>query len=251
MKLQGKTALITGAGSGMGRAMAALFAAEGAAVAVVDVVEDRVREVVESIQNQGAQVIGITADVSKQEEIDRMVETATGRFGRLDILCNNAGVMDGFHPVGEVSDELWDRVMGINLEGPFRTCRLVVPMMVKQGGGVIVNTASVGGLFGGRAGTAYTVSKHGLIGLTKSIAWYYHDQGIRCNAICPGGIETAIGAGPNPSEIGFSYVQRGLATSPPPGSPEDVAHLALFLVSDDSKYINGATVVIDGGWTTY
>ena len=169
--LDGKVAVITGAGSGVGRAMANLFAENGASVLIVDVIQERVDEVAkEAKAKAGAKVEGMTIDLSLKENPDRMVDHAEEAFGRVDVLCNNAGIMDGVRPVADTPDDVWEKVLNINLNAPFRSSRRVIPLMLKNGGGAIVNTASVAGLVGGVAGAAYTVSKHGLIGLTRSIA---------------------------------------------------------------------------------
>lgn len=250
MRFSDKSVLITGAGSGMGRSMALLFAAEGAKVVAADVVGPRAEETAAQVRQAGGEALAVTADVSSSDSVDQMVEAALRAYGKIDVLCNNAGIMDRMMPVAEVTDELWQRVLAVNLTGPFLACRRVIPLMLERGGGVILNIASVGGLQGGRAGAAYTTSKHGLIGLTKNIAWMYGDKGIRCSAICPGAIETAIGLGGEPSQLGLERAQRGMATLPRPGKPEEVARAALFLASDDASYINGAVLVVDGGWTS-
>ncbi len=265
MRLAGRTAIITGAGSGMGRAMAELFVAEGANVVASDVVKERVEAVVQAItaagggptggpaggKATGGQVAGVVADVSKVADVNRMVDEALSRFGTVDVLVNNAGIMDRMLPVDEVDDEVWERVLGVNLTGPFLTCRRVLPHMVERGKGVIINVASIGGLEGGRAGAAYTTSKHGLVGLTKNIAWAYLEKGIRAVAICPGAVETAIGVGGVPSQAGMARAQKGMVTMPRVGKPEEIARVALFLASDEASYVNGATVTVDGGWTSY
>lgn len=251
MRLEGKTAIITGSGSGMGRAMAELFAAEGANVVAADVVEDRVRTVVQGIEQAGGRATGLVADVSKAADVNRMVDEAIRRFGAVDILVNNAGIMDRMMPADEVEDEVWERVMAVNLTGPFLACRRVLPHMVERGKGVIINVASIGGLEGGRAGAAYTASKHGVVGLTKNIAWTYLEKGIRAVAICPGAVETAIGVGGVPSQAGLARAQKGMVTMPRPGKPEEIARVALFLASDEASYTNGAVVTVDGGWTSY
>jgi len=250
-RLSEKVVVITGAGSGIGRAMATLFAQEGAKVVVADIVEERVAEVVEEIKQAGGAATGTIVNVAAENDVGGMIDKAVEVYGRLDILCNNAGVMDRMAPAHEVSDELWARVLGINLTGPFMAARKAIPIMREQGSGVILNTSSLSGLFGGRAGAAYTASKHGLIGLTKSIAFMYAAEGIRCNAICPGGVETAIGVGGQPSAFGYGRMQLGFGTNPRLGQPEEIARVALTLVSDESSFVNGAVVVIDGGWSAY
>src|SRR6185437_7495652 len=190
--LNGKAAIISGAGSGMGKAMALLFATEGAKILVSDIKQERVDSTVNEIKANNGIAIGCVANVWIESDIKLMVDTCIKEFGSLDILVNNAGVMDNFAPVGDTTNELLNHVMGINFYGPFYACRLGVQQMIKQGKGVIVNTASVGGLMGCRAGAAYTASKHALVGLTKNIGFMYGSKGIRCNAIAPGAVNTNI-----------------------------------------------------------
>lgn len=252
MKLKDKVALVTGAASGIGKAIAVQFAKEGAAVVASDVVSDELDEVVGEIHATGGKAIGLRVDVGLEADIAAMVKAALERFGRIDILCNNAGVLDGFTPVAEVPDEVWERVIRINLTGPFLACRKVVPIMLEQGGGAILNIASAAGLFGCRGGAAYTTSKHGLVGLTKNIAFMYADQGIRCNAICPGGVESKIaGSGGIFHEFGYSRMGLGVSTMPRIGRPEEIATVAVLLVSDDGSFLNGAAIPVDGGWAAY
>jgi NAD(P)-dependent dehydrogenase (short-subunit alcohol dehydrogenase family) len=159
--------------------------------------------------------------------------------------------MDAAKPVAETDDQLWDRVMNTNLGAAFKASRRTIPLMIEQGNGVILNTTSVAGLFGGRAGAAYTVSKHGLIGLTRNIAASYGSKGIRCNAMVLGAVNTAIGLGGEPSPLGLENLKKTMATMPRIGEPMEVAKLALFLVSDESSFVNGSCIPIDGGWTVY
>lgn len=252
LKLGNKVALITGAGSGIGRAMATLFAVEGAIIVAADIVEKGVEEVVAEIRNAGGNATGVVGNVALESDVESMIATTTNTYGRIDILCNNAGIMDRMLTITEVTDEFWERLMSVNLTGPFRMCRKAIPIMLDQGNGVILNTSSLAGLYGGRAGAAYTATKHGLVGLTKNIAWTYADKNIRCNAICPGAVETAIGiGGAEPSQLGFARMQLGTGTIPRAGKSEELASVALTLVSDDGSFVNGATLVVDGGWAAY
>ena len=246
--LDGKAAVVTGAGSGVGRAMTNLFAENGAAVLVVDVIRERVDEVVREARGKG-RVEGMTIDLSLKENPDKMVDQAEKTFGKVDILCNNAGIMDGVRPVADTPDDVWEKVLGINLNAPFRSSRRVIPIMLKNGGGAIINTASVAGMFGGVAGAAYTTSKHGLIGLTRSIAAHYGSRGIRCNAMVLGAANTNIGVGGAPDPKGMDHLTKAMATLPRMGEPREIAELALFLASGKSSYVNGSCVTIDGGWT--
>jgi len=250
--LEGKVSLITGSGSGVGRATANLFAKNGSAVIVVDLVPDRVNQVVAEIKASGGRATGMAMDLSLKTEVDRMVDDALKQSGRVDILCNNAGIMDGVMPVADTTDEVWEKVIGVNLNAPFLASRRVIPSMLKQGGGVIINTSSVAGVFGGVAGAAYTVSKHGLIGLTQSIAAFYGAKGIRCNAMVLGAVNTNIGLGSGqPNALGMEQLNKLAAMIPRMAEPSEIAELALFLASAKSSYVNGSSIVIDGGWTVF
>lgn len=251
LKLKDKVALVTGAASGIGRAIAVRFAREGAAVVATDIVAKALDETVSDITAAGGSAVGRIVDVSREADISAMVEAGLKNFGRIDILCNNAGVLDGVSPVAEVTDELWERVLRINLTGPFLACRKVIPIMLGQGGGTILNIASVAGLFGCRGGAAYVASKHGLVGLTKNIAFMYAHQGIRCNAICPGAVESNIAAGSAFNEFGSARMGLGLGTMPRIGRPDEIAAVAVLLVSDEGSFVNGAVVPVDGGWAAY
>ena len=239
--LEGKFAVITGAGSGIGRATANLFARNGASVAVVDLLPDRVNTVVAEIKAAAGRATGITMDLSVKTEVERMIDEALKSFGRVDVLFNNAGIMDSVRPVADTTDEVWEKVISINLNAPFYASRRVIPSMIRQGGGVIVNTASVAGLFGGIAGAAYTVSKHALIGLTQNIAAFYGAKGIRCNAMALGGVNTNIGVGPGqPNPAGMEHLMKVSGLIPRMAEPAEIAELALFLASPKSSYVNGS-----------
>lgn len=249
MKLKNKVAVVTGAASGIGRAIAVLFAQEGAKVIAADIKESAVRKVVDEINQKGGNAQGIEADMAKESDIEKMIHTAVDTFGSLDILVNNAGIMDNFLTAGNLTNEVWDRVLNVNLTGPFKACRLAIREMTKKNSGVIINISSVGGLFGTRGGAVYVTSKHGLIGLSKNIASTYGRQGIRCNVIAPGGIETNIGNTiTEPDMLGMEAMNKGTGEAPL-GEPMDIAQATLFLAGDDSKFVNGATLVVDGGWT--
>jgi len=251
MKLQGKVAVVTGAGSGMGKAIATLFAEEGAKVIAVDVNQTGVDAAVAEIKQNGGEAVGVTANIAVKEDVERMIQAAVTTYGSLDILMNNAGIMDNVEPVGDLSDEQWERVIAVNLKGPFMACRAAVNVMKDQeNGGVIVNNASVGGLFGARGGAAYVASKHGLVGLTKNIASTYGREGgnIRANAIATGAVNTNIGSNMTaPDALGLAAMgDTGPMRS---GEPIDIARVALFLACDDSGFVNGAVITADGGWT--
>jgi NAD(P)-dependent dehydrogenase (short-subunit alcohol dehydrogenase family) len=251
MKLQGKVAVITGVGSGIGRAITLLFAGEGAKIVGGEWNEQTLREVEKEVRQAGGEMIGKKIDVSRKSEAEGLIDEAVKAFDRVDILVNNAGVMDLNQGVGEMTDEIWERVMGINLNGPMYTSRRAVPLMVKQGSGSIINIASVAGLEGGAAGAAYTTSKHAVVGLTRNTAWRYTLEGVRCNAIAAGGVETNIVSSVDLSKMdpaGSARAQVYQKIIPAMLKPIDIANLALFLASDDSKMINGAVIAADAGW---
>lgn len=252
MRLKGKVAVITGAGSGMGRAMANLFAAEGAKIVAGEWNEETLAEVVAEVKAAGGDIVGVQGDVSVQSQAEAIIDAAMEQFGRIDVLCNNAGVMDVNQGAAEMPNEMWDRVLGINLNGPMYLTRKAIPAMKQGGGGSIINTASVAGVGGGAAGLAYTVSKHGVVGLTKQTAFRYAQEGIRCNAIAAGAVETNIMQSVDPTKMdpaGSARSQTYYAAIPGQLKAKDIADLALFLASDESKMINGAIIPADAGWT--
>lgn len=186
MKLKDKVAVITGAGSGMGRSIALLYAAEGAKVIASDMNEESIIEVVSEIEAAGGEAIAVVANVAVESDVVAMIASAVDNYGTLDILVNNAGIMDNFVPAGDVTNDLWDRVMAVNVNGPMFSIRYALSIFEKNDSGVIINNASVGRLFGSRSGAAYTSSKHAVIGLTKNVGFQYAMKGIRCNAIAMG-----------------------------------------------------------------
>lgn len=251
MKLENKVAIVTGAAVGIGRAIAALFAQEGAKVVLADINAAELKKAVAEIESNGGTATGVVIDMSQEADIEKMIAVTLETYNGLDILVNNAGIMDNFLAVTNLTNEVWERVMAINLTGPFKAARLAIPHMVKQAGGVVINISSVGGLFGTRGGAAYVSSKHGLIGLTKNIASTYAKQGIRCNVIAPGGVETNIGSTITaPDPIGMEAMTKGTGEAAM-GKPINIAQTALFLASADSEFVNGATIVVDGGWTAF
>jgi NAD(P)-dependent dehydrogenase (short-subunit alcohol dehydrogenase family) len=242
-KLDGKTVLITGAGSGIGRATALVFAGEGASVAVADLAPRSGIETVDMIRDAGGQSIFIQADVSQPSDVRAMISTAVEEYRRIDVLFNNAGIQGPVAPTARLTEADWDLVLNTNLKSVFLASKYAIPIMLDHGGGVIINTSSAVGL-NGRAGiAAYCVSKGGIILLTKSMAAEYAAQNIRVNCICPGVIETPMGT-PSIGAIDMSYIPQGK-----PGKPDDVARAALFLACDDSAYITGTAITVDGGWT--
>lgn len=249
MRFEGKSVVVTGASSGMGWTIAMELAKEGATVVAVARRKERLEELAKAAEGLAGKILPYPGDVCSQEVNDGMIDFAVKNCGKLDVLVNNAGVMDEFKPIGEVTNELWDKILKVNLEGPMFAMRKAVSVMTQQEqGGSIVNVASIGGVRGCRAGAAYTASKHALVGLTKNTAFMYLDKGIRCNVICPGGVETEVmNSQTDLSQAGMGRVMAGLDTSIAPGKPQDIASAVLFLASDESRFMNGATVVVDGG----
>ncbi len=251
MRLKNKVAVITGAASGMGLAMAKMFVANGAKLVLGDWNEERLFNLLRELEKETPDVTGLRGDISNKADAEALVELAIEKFGRIDILCNNAGVMDYMEGVAEMSDEIWTKVLGINLNGPMYATRKAIPYMQKNGGGAIINTASTAAVHGGAAGAAYTTSKHALIGLTKNTAYMYAKEGIRCNAICPGATATNIQESMPEDKISAFGVERLTpfhALSPATLEADDIANVAMFLGSDESKLINGAIITADDGW---
>ena len=248
-KLEGKVALITGAGSGMGQAMAREFSAQGAAVIATDIVEARAQDTASGIADGGGRALGLAIDVADKASVDAAVAAGLEEFGRIDVLCSNAGVLDDYATALDTDEDEWDRVVDINLKGMYLTSRAVLGQMVENGGGAIINTASISGFVAGGGGAAYTASKHGVIGYTRQLAFDYGPKGVRANAICPGAVET--GMTKELFAAGDAEVMDSV-NSVPAGryaQPWEIAKLALFLASEDAGFIHGAAYVIDGGWT--
>lgn len=254
MSLNNKVAVVTGASSSLGRAICDVFSREGAKVLAVALGRKRLDELAAHAAKHGGEIVPHIGDMTIKSDVEGMIDEAVRLYGRVDVLVNNAGLMDDYSPVGEFEDETFDKVLKLNLVGPAYAMRRVIKEFEKQGGGVIINIASVGGLFGGRAGAAYTASKHGMIGLTKNTAFMYSDKNIRCNAICPGSIRTEIDSHEfldRLNEQGKMVAESGMSLVKRPGESEEIADVAAFLATESSSYINGQAVVVDGGWTCY
>jgi len=249
--LDGKVAIVTGAGSGIGRAIATLFAEEGARVAVVDVSESDGKETVELLRKRGGDAIFIQGDISNSAIVKRIVETTVKKYERVDILCNNAGV-ESMGSILEITEENWDKVMSINLKGVFLCSKHSVPKMIENGGGIIINIASVLGLIGSKGEAAYCASKGGIISLTRAMALDFAPRNIRVNCICPGSVLTPtfkrVMTSLGDYEAAF---QRNLDKIPLKriAEPEEIAYAALYLASEKASYITGSVLVIDGGWS--
>lgn len=254
MKLKGKTAVVTGASSGMGRQIAYYFAQEGANVLAVARRIEKLNDLVEETKQFKGKVVAFSADLAKLENVEGMIDEAIKVFGKLDILVNNAGIMDDMSGVGDASEEMFDKVYNLNVKSMFFAMRKAVKYFEEVGGGVIINIASIGGLKGGIAGATYTASKHAVVGLTKNTAYMYELKNIRCNAICPGAVKTEIASSEFMQKINMEGAKRtgiGLALNPRAGEPEEIAKVAVFLASDDASFVNGQCIAVDGGWTSY
>ena len=254
MKLKDKVAVVTGASSGMGREIAYLFAKEGAVVYAVARRIEKLKELSESTAGFEGRIVPVAADVSIKEDAEKIVDFAYSDSGKLDILVNNAGIMDDFSPAGDVKDEMLEKVFATNTFAHFYTIRKAVDIFLKEGKGNIVNIASISGINGARAGAAYTASKHAVVGLTKNTGYMYAKKNIRCNAICPGGVETEIGSGEFMKDVnkeGMNLVMGCMGTNPRTGKASEIAAIALFLATDEASFINGQCIVADSGWTAY
>lgn len=251
MRLAKKVAIITGAATGIGRAAALLFAREGARVVVADVDEEGGRETVALIEEAGGEALYVRVDVTRPADVERMVRTAVETYGRLDVLFNNAAV-NLAATVTETSEEAWDRIMAVNVKGVFLGCKYAIPAMAAGGGGVIVNTASAAAIVGLKGLAAYTTSKGAVLQLTRNVALDYADQKIRANALCPGVTATAmtlsvIEKSPNPEAM-----RQRMDAGRPLGrmaDPEEIARAALFLASEESSFMTGVPLIVDGGFT--
>ena len=247
-RFEGQTVIVTGAGSGIGRATAFRLAAEGAHVIATDVVEQRLTQLAADLAAavDDAGLTTVAGDVAAPETIDAVVTSAQGQVHGL---ANVAGIMDSFLPPAEVDDATWDRVMGVNLTGPMRLIRAVLPTMVEAGYGSIVNVASEASFRGSCAGAAYTTSKHALVGLTKSVAFYYGPSGVRANAVAPGPVRTNIEAPMNSQFAAGRVGPLFQVVLPPTAEPEPLAAAIAWLLSPDSANVNGAILPSDGGWS--
>jgi NAD(P)-dependent dehydrogenase (short-subunit alcohol dehydrogenase family) len=259
-RLDSRVAIVTGGGSGNGLAIARAFASEGASVAIAEVSESRGQAAADGIHGEA---LFVRTDVRRWEDIDALVAETVSRFGKLDIMVNNAGVLDGYATCLETSPELFDEVLAINLRGTFFGCKRALMEMVPAGYGKIINISSVAGLVAEGGGLAYTSSKHAVVGLTRQLACEYGLAGVRTNAICPGPIATSLRqtsqeilgetGGDMSRGVGMAPIERLRQVVPlgARGTADDVAHCAVFLASGESDYVNGHTLVVDGGWVAH
>jgi len=246
LKLEGKVAIVTGSGQGIGKGIALQLAKEGARVVVSDIAQENIDKTADEIKSLGLEAIGIKADISNAEEVNQLVKTTVEKFGRIDILVNNAGIYP-FKLLTEMKEEDWDKVLNVNLKGVFNCTKAVLPEMIKQKNGNIINIASIAGAVVGYLNLShYSASKAGILGFTRSAALELAQHGIRVNAIAPGAIET-----PGTKVLGNEALKQFAQMIPLKrmGQPEDVAKAVVFLASDDSNYITGQLIVVDGGYT--
>ena len=248
--LDGKAALITGGGGGIGRATALAFAREGARVAVADYAAETAAETTAMVNASGGQAITLTGDVSRSRDVKTMLDDTIAAFGRLDCAFNNAGIA-GWHvetvgkKTAEWSDEAFDRLIAVNLRGVWLCMKHEILQMQRQGGGAIVNTASIAGLIGLQTSCAYVAAKHGVVGLTKTAASEYAEAGIRVNAVCPGFIRTPMTSTMTPQRSEAILAQIPVNRM---GGPEEIAEMVVWLCSDRASYVTGAAYNVDGGW---
>lgn len=245
--LDGKVAVITGAASGIGRAQASLFVEEGAKVVLADLNENGAKTLAQELSPDGEKALAIKVNVLDSSDTENMVNKVIDKFGKIDILSNTAGAFDELAPLLETSEDLWDKVMNMNTKSLYFVTKAVLPEMIKNESGSVINIASGAGLKGGGGGISYTTSKHGVIGFARQVASDYKSKGIRSNAIAPGLIET-----PMIEELlkdKPEYYDGVVGASGRLGQAEDIAKAALFLASDQSDYVNGSTIPVDGGLT--
>lgn len=256
-KLENKVSVVTGAASGMGKAIAKLFAEHGSRVILADLDATKLDIVGQELTQDGATFKTVSGDITQEDTVSAIF-AAADELGGIDVLVNNAGIMDDFNGAGDQPQSVWDRTMAININAPYRLSHLAIQsMLTNDRGGAIVNNSSLCALVGARAGAAYTASKHAMVGLTKNTAYMYLRRGIRCNMIAPGSVQTAIQETSGLVGVALPPLVRDVImpareiTGTRRADPREVATVALFLASGDASFVNGAIVTADGGWGCY
>lgn len=253
MRLEGKTALITGGGEGIGKATALMFCREGAKVGITGRTKEKLDQVVQEASGNG-EIVAFPGDVSKEQDVKKTVEAFIDRFGKIDVLFNNAGILNT-GTVETASEEDWKKLIDINVNGTFLVTRHVIPHMRKNGGGSVINNSSVLGFIGCPNSIAYNTSKGAIMQFTRSLAMDYAKEGIRANTVCPGFIKTKMNedfiGNPPEAQEKLDEMASQIVPMGKRGVPDDIAYGLVYLASDESRYMTGASLVIDGGWTTY
>ncbi|WP_029601664.1 SDR family NAD(P)-dependent oxidoreductase [Halococcus hamelinensis] len=242
-RMDSKSAIVTGASSGIGRATARRFAEEGASVVVADLVEEGGNDTVDIIEDEGGEAMFVQTDVTNDDDVSKMVDAAVENYGSLDVVHNNAGILTGFDPLTDLDESDWDALLNVNLKGVWLGLKHEIPAMLEDGGGAIVNTASEAGLVGFPGIANYVASKHGVIGLTRAAGLEYAEDGIRVNAVCPGPIETPMTDDPSVDSkevVEYTPMRRM-------GQPEEVANAVVWLCSDEASYVTAHPLSVDGG----
>jgi NAD(P)-dependent dehydrogenase (short-subunit alcohol dehydrogenase family) len=259
MQLNDKTAVVTGAGSGLGQAIACELAARGAAVGLLDISLERAQQTADTITANNGQAFALAADVSKADDLDQAISATVAKFGALDIMVNNAGILDGYQNVDEIDEDIWRRVIDIDLNGVFLGCKRALQEMLPAKAGRIINMASIAGLNGTGGGSAYIAAKHAVVGLTRQMAVVYTGKGITTNCVCPGVIPTNLRdnttevLGESMSNLAGRGIgldddaMRAVVPAGERGTPQDIANAVCFLASDDARYISGHSLLVDGG----
>lgn len=251
MRFQNKVAIVTGSTKGIGKATAKLLAAEGAKVVVVGTTEEAGHAVVDEITAAGAEAFFQKTDVTSGTDLDALVSATLDQYGKIDVLINNAGIGGSLANLDQITDEEWNKVLATNLTAPFQLLKRVVPVMEKAGGGTVVNVASMASTGAGRGGIAYTTAKHGILGLTRQVSLDHGHSGIRINAVLPGPIDTQMIARILAMPQHPLNMKIKMSPSGRPGLPEEVAQAIAFLASDESSFIHGAALAVDGGYTIF
>lgn len=259
-KLEGRVAVITGGETGIGLALSKTFAAAGVKTVIGGLFDEVGQKVASEIAASGGEVEFIKTDVRHQAEVEALVQAAVDKYGRIDIMVNNAGVFDGMADIEETTEALWDHMVDINMKGVFFGCQAALKHMVKQNYGRVINTSSIGGLIGGADGASYTAAKFGVVGLTRQISKTHSHQNITINAVCPGAINTDVrGNSATIVSAAAEFMQRGVGSNPDwvkriipaqrKGEPQEIANLIYFLATEEASYITGQAIAADGGWT--